>query len=305
MDYKFAGDFNKAPLGPFIEANKKLVWPGLSYDADKAGNHFEMIEDSRFPGGRAIRMKYPKGSYGMKDQFYQIRIKSPQTIANLEWLWLFEDNFSWYTDVPGGDGGGGKLGPCINWGEVGGTESLRGTRPMFWWNSHGSKKDNECMNPVVQDQRSGNQLVQPVVYTKRIETNKLYKFRIQMRGGPDGFCKHWITYPGDAKETQLTDVKGKNLMATAEDDVLYDFAFFSGGASTAYSPAHDSYARHGGIRYWSGEAYWAGDDTGNGEGGSGEGGGPTPPVPTDGDFIVTIDGRRYRVIGEWVIEALE
>lgn len=298
MDYKFAGDFSKAALGPFTEANKKLVWPGLSYDADKGGKHFEIIQDSRFPSGRACRMTYLKGSYGMKDQFYQIRIKSPQTICNLEFLWLAEDGFSWYSDVPGGDGGGGKLGPCINWGEVGGEEAKRGTRCMIWWNSHGSKKDNECFNPVIQDQRSVGQLVQPVVYTKRIETNKIYKFRIQMRGGPDGFAKHWITYPGETAETLLSDVKGKNMMATAQDDVLYDFAFFSGGAAPAYSPEHDSYARHGGVRYWSGEAYW---EEGNEGGGSGEGGGTEPPQPVGG-FTITIENESYEVHGSWTLK---
>jgi hypothetical protein len=292
MDYKFAGDFTKAPLGAFTEANKKKVWndPAMGgwYDADKTGKYFEMVDDSRFPGGRACRMTYLKGSYGMNDQFYQVRYKSPQTICNLEFLWLFENNFSFYSPVAGGDGGGGKIGPCINWGEVGGDNAKRGTRCMWWWNSHGSKKDNECLNPIIQDQRSGNQLVQPVVYTKKIVLDQIYKFRIQMKGGPDGFVKHWITYPGDAQETLLSDVKGKNLMATATDDVLYDFAFFSGGAVPAYSPEWDSYARHGGVRYWSGEAYWAsGDvpvppDTGNGGGGGTDGGGGTTPTPPAG-----------------------
>ena len=298
MDYKFAGDFSKAPLGAFTEANKKKVWPGLSYDADKAGNHFELVADDRFPGGVACRMTYPKGSYGMKDQFYQIRIKSPQTICNLEFLWLAETDFSWYSDVAGGDGGGGKLGPCINWGEVGGEDAKRGTRCMIWWNSHGSKKDNECFNPSCQDQRSGNQLVQPVVYSKRIETNKIYKFRIQMKGGPDGFAKYFVTYPGDTAETALGEVKGKNMMATAQDDVLYDFAFFSGGASPAYSPEHDSYARHGGVRYWSGEAYWAGEGTPpNPEPGPG-----TDPIPATPGFTIELDGEVYEVSGSWKLK---
>jgi hypothetical protein len=303
MDYKFAGDFSKAPLGPFTEANKKLVWPGLSYDADKGGKHFELVKDDRFPSGVACRMTYLKGSYGMKDQFYQIRLKSPQTICNLEFLWLAEDGFSWYSDVAGGDGGGGKLGPCINWGEVGGEEAKRGTRCMIWWNSHGSKKDNECFNPSCQDQRSGNQLIQPVVYSKRIVTNQIYKFRIQMRGGPDGFAKYWVTYPGEQAETLLGQTGTKNMMATSSDDVLYDFAFFSGGAAPAYSPEHDSYARHGGVRYWSGEAYWAegngGTDTGGGSGGVEPG-----PTPTGGGFTVEFAGKEYEVSGKWSLKEI-
>ena len=112
-DYKFQGDFTRAPLGAFTEANKKLVWndpaAGGWYDADKTGKWFSIVEDARFPGGRACRMFYPQGSYGMKDQWYQVRYKSPQTIVNLEWLWLFEPNFSFYTPVQGGDGGGGTI----------------------------------------------------------------------------------------------------------------------------------------------------------------------------------------------------
>lgn len=261
MDYKYAGDFTKCPTGAFTEANKRLVWPGLTYDADKAGKHFSIVDDSRFPGGRACRMKYPKGEFGMKDQFYQIRIKSPQSVSNLEFMWLWEDGFSFYSNVPGGDGGGGKLSPCINHGEVGGEESKRGTRCMIWFNSHGSHKDNECHNPSCQDQRTGNQLIQPVVYSKKIVTNAVYKFRIQCKGGPGGYAKYWITYPGEKTETLLGDTGIKDLQVTFQDDVLYDFAFFSGGASPAYSPEHDLFARHGGVRYWSGEAYWAADGT--------------------------------------------
>jgi hypothetical protein len=176
MDYKFAGDFTKAALGAFTEAEKKKVWtdPAMGgwYDADKNGQWFSIVADDRFPGGRACRMFYPKGSYGMKSQFYQVRYKSPQTICNLEWLMLFEDNFSFYSDVPGGDGGGGKIGPCINWGEVGGEDAKRGTRCMIWWNSHGSHKTNFVFNPSCQDQRTGNQLVQPVVYSRLSNSTK-------------------------------------------------------------------------------------------------------------------------------------
>jgi hypothetical protein len=123
-----------------------------------------------------------------------------------------------------------------------------------------------------------------------------------VKGGPapDAFAKYWITYPGDATETLLSDVKGKNMMATAEDDVIYDFAFFSGGASPAYSPEHDSFARHGGIRYWSGEEYWA---EGNGAGGgTGEGGGTTPPNPPAGSFTINMGGEVYNVSGSWTLK---
>jgi hypothetical protein len=284
MDYKVAGDFSKAPLGAFTEANKKLVWPGLSYDADKGGTHYEIIEDSRFPGGRCCRLKYPKGGVGMQDQFYQIRIKSPGTITNLEWYWLFESDFVFYNPTPPQDVGGGKIGPCINVGEVGGEESKRGTRPMIWWNAQGSNHPKPVYSPSCQDQRTGNQLIQPVKYSKPIVLNALYKFRIkQWPAGDQGRTQYWVTYPGETVETLLADTGVKFMQVSPADDVIFDFAFFSGGAGDAYALPKDCYARHGGIRYWSGDAYWAADDTGNGgDGGTGNGGGTTPPTPPAG-----------------------
>jgi hypothetical protein len=299
MDYKFAGDFNKAPLGPFVEANKKLVWPDLSYDADKTAKYFELVADDRFPGGRACRCKYPKGSLGMNDQFYQVRLKSPQQAINLEMLWLFEPNFSFMT--PNNNKTcGGKIGPCINWSEVGGETAKRGTRAMMWWNGSGSNYPpaggTPVFSPSCQDQRSGNQLIQPAKYSRRIELDKIYKFRFQCMGGDNGWAKYWITYPGDTEETLFADTGKRFLQVTPEDDVLIDFAFFSGGATHPDNETEwDSFARHGGVRYWSGEAYW--EDTGNGgDTGTGGGGGTTPTPPAGGhivDAVVIIDGDAY------------
>ncbi len=286
MHYEFEGDFNKAPLGAFTEANKRLVWPGLSYDADKTGKYYSVVEDNRFKGGRACRMKYPKGGVGMNDQFYQIRIESPQTIANLEFLWLFEDNFSFMTPNANKTCGG-KIGPCINWGEVGGETAKRGTRAMMWWNGSGSNYPppggTPVFSPSCQDQRSGNQLIQPAKYSARIELDRPYKFRVQLMGGPAGFAKYWMD------DVLLAEVPGPtNMMATATDDVLIDFAFFSGGATHPDNETEwDSYARHGNVRFWSGEAYW--DDSGDG--------GETPPpgqaTPLTVDASVIIDGEIY------------
>jgi hypothetical protein len=289
MDYDFTGNFAAAPLGPFTEANKRLVWPGLSYDADKGGAFYSIVDDSRFSNGRACRMLYKKGDVGMGSKFYQIRLKSPQTVANLEWTWLFEDNFSFYNPNPPQDVGLGKMGPCIQWGEVGGDNAKRGTRCMWWYNAQGSNHANPVFQPSCQDQATGNQLIQPSnKYSKPFKTETLYKFRIQMKGGPGGFAKYWITYPGETTETLIADTGTKDMKATATDDVLIDFAFFSGGSGPAYEPEWDSYARHGGVRYWSGEA-----EAGNGDTGSGEGGGTTPPTPPAGQT------SRYSVaVGE-------
>lgn len=247
LHYNRVGDFARVPTGPFTTENKKKVWDDLiapvSSDADPTGKHFSIVDDTRFPGGRACRMTYPKGSYGMKDQFYQIRYKSPQTYANLEFYWLFEDHFSFYTPNTQNHGGG-KIGPCINWGEVGGVTEKRGTRAMWWINANGSVHAHPVYSPSCQDQRTGNQLIQPPQYTKPILTDHLYKFGIKIKGGPNGHAEY---RQDDVLIAQTTH----NMQASVTDDVIYDFAFFMGGDAPEYGPEHDSYARHGGVHFWS------------------------------------------------------
>ena len=275
MDYDYTGNFAAAPLGPFTNANKKLVWADpqatVNQDFDPDGTWYEIVKDDRFPGGRACRMKYGKGRVGMQDQSYQVRLASPQTVANLEFLLLFEPGFAFYNeDVANNTSGNGKLGPCIQLGPVGGTVD-RGTRCMYWWNANGSNHAHPVLSPSCQDQETGNQLIQPIKYSKPIELDRVYKLRIQCQGGPEGWAKYWLD------DVLLADTGIKNLMHDAQDDVFFDFAFFSGGSGNAYAPNHDCYTRHGGIRYWSGEA-----ETGNGDGGTGEGGGDTGPTPPSG-----------------------
>ncbi len=296
VDYQYAGDFTRCPTGPFTAANKRLVWADplapIAWDPDPEGKHFEIVDDDRFPGGRACRMFYPEGECGMGNQTYQLRVKSPRTVANLEWLWLFEDGFSFAND-PAASAGGGKIGPCINWGEVGGVTEKRGTRAMWWWNCSGSNYKAPCFAPSCQDQRTGTQLQKPT-YTAPIVHEQIYKMRLQIQGGPDGFAKYW------QDDVLIYEVPRPTFMQVSpDDDVIYDFAFFSGGADARYTPAYHSYARHGGVRYWSGETYWEG----NGDEGSGGGGG-TGPTPPAGGFTVTIDGVDYQVTGNWTLTAL-
>ena len=290
MDYRFAGDFAKCPTGPFTAANKKLVWAdpssSITTDADKDGKFYSIVADDRFSGGRAQRMLYPKGEHGTNSKQYYVRYKSPQTIANLEYTMCFEDGFSFMTPNTA-KVCVGKIGPQVNWGEVGGETAKRGSRGMWIWNGGGSNYPNPKLCPAGQDQRSGNPLISPPAYGPKISCEQLYKLRMQVLGGPGGYMKWWID------DTQVAEMGPKDLMATAADDVIYDFAFWSGGASADYAPEHDSYARCGNVRMWSGEAYW---ETGNGGSGSGEGGGTTPTPPAGGhtvDASVIIDGEIY------------
>ena len=154
---------------------------------------------------------------------------------------------------------------------------------MWWWNAHGSNNAKPVFSPSCQDQRTGNQHIQPVKYTKPIETERVYRFQISIMGGPNGWSKHY-------QDKVLIASVGppKALQVTADDDVLFDFAFFHGGAGDSYAAEHDCFARIGNIRCWSGDAADTGDGSGGNGGDGGDGGetlppdpGPTPPTPTD------------------------
>ena len=292
MAYKVAGDFNKAPLGPFTNANKKLVWGPIQSDFDPQGSLFSIVADDRFEGGRACRMKYPKGGVGMNDQQYYFKLAAPEDPVWLEFDWLFEKNFSFHTPNTNKTCGG-KIGPCVQWGLIDGPEE--GTRAMIWWNGSGSNYPAAGQNPVFspscQDQASGKQWIQPVKYTARIELERLYHWKIGIQGGPNGWAKYFLD------GNLLAEVPPSTLRFKAADDVFIDFAFFSGGATHPDNETEwDSYARHGNVRYWTGaSSEW---DAGNGDGGdTGEGGGTTPTPPAGVSSVsatVVIDGIAYK-----------
>jgi len=276
-DYNFSSDFTLAPLGAFTTANKKKAWPNSALytlqDMDPNGIYFSIVDDDRFDGNRACRMKYPANGYGMAgpnppagQQFYILRIKSPKVTANLEFDWLFEDGFDLWPPNPE-KLGGGKIGPCINWGEVGGEDAKRGTRAMMWYNGNGSLYQNGKFSPSCQDQRSGDQLIQPVQYGPVIETNHVYHIRIRIHGGDNGSAEYWIDDGFHANS-----IPGHHLQVGADDDVLYDFAFFAGGGATN-ACRWDSYARHGNIHAWSGDS----DAPPSSGGGEPPSGGGEPP----------------------------
>jgi hypothetical protein len=254
MNYRFQDHFDAAPLGPLTTANKKLAWPdsaiySMDTDPDPSGEHFSIIEDSRFANGRAQRMCYPQGQYGMNHQFYILRLKSPKVTANLEFDWLFEDGFDLWPPNPD-KLGGGKIAPCINWGEVGGVTEKRGTRAMMWYNGNGSHYQKGVFSPSCQDQRTGNQLIQPVQYGPVIQTETVYHIRIRIHGGDNGLAEYWID---DGFHAQ--SVAGSHLQVGPDDDVLYDFAFFAGGGAVQ-ACRWDSFARVGNIHAWDGEGEW-------------------------------------------------
>src|SRR5689334_20721640 len=132
----FTAQFDAVPAGTHVgPVELSKIWPPnvaihSIYDADVTHQFFSVVTGGK--SGNCFRYLYPKGSYGMRAEFYQIKLGPITEPINVSYDWMFESPFS--LNAPGtGNGGGGKLGPCIQWGPVGGDNSLRGTRLMCWW----------------------------------------------------------------------------------------------------------------------------------------------------------------------------
>lgn len=244
--YNFTANFNAVPTGPMTRAAKLAVWgnpadnrtysqapnpPVLSlYDADPNGTFFS-IDPRGANGGNCCRMRYPGGSVGMGSQFYQLQLGKPNAIVNLEFDLLLESGFDDQQDP-------GKLSPCIQWGSIA-SGSTGGVRQMMVWESGQNKPKRFC--PVLQDQRTGLQLVQPSYYGATIQFDRWYHWQYQILGGPNGWTKFWMD--GQLLSTTIANMGN----STPGDTVFIDFAFFAGGIHGALV---DSYARHDNVHIW-------------------------------------------------------
>jgi len=299
--------FTQCSPGPFTNANKKLCFPadsvcaGVVSDFDTGGTLSQIVADSRFASGRALKVKYPKGQVGMGNKQFYMRFPSPKAGIYLEFSWIFLDPFSFMTPNSNKNCGG-KIGPVIQWGNIG--ANPRGTRLMWWWNGHGSNypPTGPKYSPSCQDQASGNQLIQPPGYSEKLNTNQLYRFKLAMKGGQGGWCKMW-------KDGTLLSQESNTLMQySADDDVYLDMAWFSGGSGPDYATEYDCYALSGDWKWYT-EDYANGGSTGTtgatgstgatgATGSTGSGGvtgatGATGPSPSgDAAYVIAVGEQR-------------
>ena len=288
MDYK--ADFTKAPPGPLTDDNKRLVWAPaeLAWSDDPTGKYHSIVEDPT--KGLCSETFYKAGVAGASGKQYQISLGACSEPVILEYDVMVRKGFDMSK-------GGGKIGPMLCWGPFAGDKA--GVVCMIWWSTPGAQPD-QSWQCVLQNQPDGKQYITPtangLMRGPTIDRDKWHHWKLEFLGGPNGYA----TYVLDDGAVNYT-VRGQFGNTALGDNVIVNISGFYGGGEGS-APNSDGYVRVANIR-----AYQAQAGSGNGDGGGGIDGGvdPSPPVQSDGDFIVTIDGRRYRVIGEWHIEALE
>lgn len=216
-------DFNLAPLGAFTSAHKHLVWDGCPFmtslfDADPNGAFTAIVPNG--PNGENVcQMLYPKGSFGMGNQYYQVKIGSPADLVTV--------NYKIRLRGPGGSdlaSGPFKFAPSIQWGPVQ-SGPTTGTRAMIIGSS--SNAWPKPRNFVLQDQHTGGQWVQPPKATQNMVLDQWDDVTISMKGGAGGSVSFKII--GANGVTAYAQANVGNSVLT--DAVMIDFAHFAGGGA--------------------------------------------------------------------------
>jgi hypothetical protein len=240
--FNFASNFGCVPTGTKVglaELQKIWVNPAITsiYDADTAKQFFTVASGGTY-GSHCFRYFYPKGSYGMRSEFYQVKLGQPGVPVNVEYDWMFENDFDLLNR-------GGKIGPSIQWGPISGPNA--GTKLVCWWEIY--LRNNGYYTPPryqfqTQDQRSGTEWGGPSKSLNQIVLGQWHRIRLQMMGGPQGWTKGWV-------DGVLVHSRGPTANNFATDSVFVDFASFFGGDSTA-AARWDCHARHCRVRIWTG-----------------------------------------------------
>lgn len=188
------------------------------FDADPAGQFTSIVPNG--PSGENVcQMLYPKGSFGMGNQYYQIKIGSPADLVTV--------SFKIRLRAPGGSdlaSGPFKFAPAIQWGPVS-SGPTTGTRAMIIGAS--SNAWPKPRNFILQDQHSGGQWVQPPKTTANMILDQWDDVTLSMKGGPGGSVSYKII--GANGITAYSQAGIGNSVLT--DAVMIDFAHFAGGGA--------------------------------------------------------------------------
>lgn len=154
-------DFNRAPLGPFTNANKLAAWgqlpAGMSLtDGRQDGKYWNIMPGG--PDGNFCRMTYPGGKFGTLDQWYSINLGHVADLVTVKY------RHRWISPLDMRNGPG-KQAPCIEWGPNQGAHANSLQQEIIW---EASVKAGPKRRNLISQQQNGAQLVQPPFYTTAI-----------------------------------------------------------------------------------------------------------------------------------------
>ncbi len=107
-------DFDESPLGDYTTAAFHADWPDAEWVSGLGTGRAEIVDGASAYSGRSLRLKYPAGTYGSRNQAIQARIDLPRSFEELHVSYRvrFEDGFDFVKGgkLPGLMGGAGNVG---------------------------------------------------------------------------------------------------------------------------------------------------------------------------------------------------
>ena len=224
-------DFDGSPLGDYTMAAFHSDWPDAEWVIGLGTGRAEIVDGAFAYSGRSLRLKYPAGTYGSRNQAIQARIDLPRKFEELyvSYRVRFENGFDFVK--------GGKL-P----GLIGGAGNVGGNRPngsdgwsgrMMW------RRGGDAVQYVYHPDQPGT-YGEDFRWERRFEPGRWHtvehRFVMNNPRIHDGILQAWF----DGQEAQyVDDLRFRDVDSFAIDQ-FYISTFFGGGDIT-WAPAKDEY----------------------------------------------------------------
>ena len=224
-------DFDETALGEYTAAAFHADWPTAEWVIGLGTGRAEVIEGAGAYAGRSLRLKYPAGTYGSRNQAIQSEIDLPRSYDELyvSYRVRFDEAFDFVK--------GGKL-P----GLIGGAGNTGGNRPdgtdgwsgrMMW------RRGGEAVQYLYHPD-------QPDIYGEDFRWNRRFEpgrwhtvehhFVMNTPGANDGVLQAWF----DGEQVlNVNNLRFRDVDSFAIEQ-FYISTFFGGGDST-WAPAKDEH----------------------------------------------------------------
>ena len=224
-------DFDATSLGTYTTTSFNGDWPSAEWVSGLDAGRAEIVGGSEAHAGRSLRLKYPVGTYGSRDQAIQARIALPHGYEELyvSYRVRFAEGFDFVKGgkLPGLMGGAGNTGG----NRPDGTDGWSGR--MMW------RRDGEAVQYLYHPDQPGT-YGEDLRWNRRFEPGRWHtvehRFVMNTPSRNDGVLQAWF----DGEQTLLVEDLRFRDVDTFAIDHFYISTFFGGGDVT-WAPQRDEY----------------------------------------------------------------
>ena len=229
---QFLVDFDATPIGDYTETAFDRDWAGRRWVIGLDAGRAEIVDGTAAYAGRSLRLKYPEGTYGSREQAIHARIALPRSYdeIHLSYRVRFGDGFDFVRGgvLPGLLGGAGRTGSDNP------PDGSNGWKGHLMWRSRGAA----VLNVQHPDQSDIHGDSFPLDFRFRPGRWHSVEYRFVMNdlGKKNGLLQLWL----DGMEALFVkDLRFRDVDTFAVD-AFHLWTFFGGGDAT-WATTKDEY----------------------------------------------------------------